>query len=83
MRTYHGTSQREAVLLYAEDAPTLAEEGWTPVAQAWADGEWPTSYWIVSTVLVIVGIGVVLLAVLALYKPRLILVVTYRRLEAD
>ncbi len=82
VRTYHAGSQRQAVLLYAEDAPLLAGEGWIPVGQAWAEGEWPGAYYLVATLLIIVGIGIVLLIVMTFFKPRLVLVVTYRRPEA-
>jgi len=35
VRTYGGNHQGEAVLLYAEDAPKLAADGWVPVTQGW------------------------------------------------
>jgi len=35
VRTYGGNNQGEAVLLYGEDAPKLAADGWVPVTQGW------------------------------------------------
>jgi hypothetical protein len=79
VRTYHGTGQQDAVLLYAEDAPSQSVGGWVPIAQTWANGEWATSAYIAATILVIVGIGIVLLIVMGMYKPQRTLVVTYAR----
>ena len=39
VRTYAGENQWQASQLYAEDAPKLAAEGWTPVTQAWVADE--------------------------------------------
>ena len=79
VRTYAGENQGHAALLFAEDAPRAADEGWVPVAQVWVADEWPTSAWIIATVLVVVGVGIVVLAALALIKPVRTLMVTYRR----
>jgi hypothetical protein len=82
VRTYAGENQHHAAVLFAEDAPRVAADGWTPVGQVWVAGEWTTSAWIGATLLVIVGVGLVILAVLALYKPVRTLMVTYVR-EGD
>lgn len=82
IRTYTGESQGEAALLYAEDAPKMAAAGWMPLSQVWVAGEWPTALWIVATVLVVVGIGIVLLFAMAFFKPMRTLLVTYRRRPA-
>jgi hypothetical protein len=79
VRSYGGESQWEAAGYYAEEVPRLAADGWVPVAQVWVAGEWPMSAWVASTVLIIAGIGIVLLAVLAIYKPVRTLMVTYQR----
>jgi hypothetical protein len=79
VRTYAGDNQQHAALLFAEDAPDLAAEGWTPVAQVWVAGEWPTSAYLAATVTVIFVIGLLLLIVMALYKPTRTLMVTYSR----
>lgn len=82
VRTYSGKNQQDALVLYAEDAPLQASEGWVPVSQAWANGEWPTQAYLAALFLVIVGIGIVLLIVMGMYKPTRMLVVTYAR-EGD
>ena len=79
VRTYGGDTQAEVALLYAEDAPKMAADGWIPVSQAWVADEWPASMWILATVLVIVGIGIVILFAMAFFKPRRTLMVTYAR----
>ena len=53
-------------MLYAEDAPKLAAEGWVPVTHAWVADDWPTSAYIAATILVIVGIGIALLILFSL-----------------
>lgn len=79
IRTYTGQNQEDAALLYAADAPTMAADGWLPLSQVWVSGEWPTSMWIVATVLIVVGIGIVLLFAMAFFKPIRTLLVTYGR----
>ncbi|MDQ3345794.1 MAG: hypothetical protein M3473_05805 [Chloroflexota bacterium] len=78
IRMYTGENQEDAALLYAEDAPRMAADGWTPISHVWVAGEWPTSMWVVATVLVVVGIGIVLLFAMAFFKPMRTLLVTYR-----
>jgi hypothetical protein len=82
VRSYGGQNQSEAFLLYADDAPNLARDGWVPVTQVWVADEWPMTAWIGATLLVVVGIGIVILFVMALYKPVRTLAVTYRRDES-
>jgi hypothetical protein len=79
VRTYTGQGQGDAALMYAEDAPKMAVDGWVPVSQVWVAGEWPTSMWLLSSVLVLVGIGILMLFALALVKPTRTLLVTYGR----
>ncbi|HET8777200.1 MAG TPA: hypothetical protein VFN76_06030 [Candidatus Limnocylindria bacterium] len=81
VRTYSGNSQQDALVLYAQDAPAQAEDGWIPVSQTWAQGEWPGPAYLAATFLIIVGIGILLLILMAMYKPTRTLVVTYSRDE--
>jgi hypothetical protein len=79
VRTYAGNNQAEAVLLYAQDAPTLAADGWVPLTQGWVADDWPSSAYIAAAILVVVGIGILLLILFSVYKPVRTLVVTYQR----
>lgn len=79
VRTYAGQNQAEAAELYARDAPTLAGDGWVPVAEVWVADDWPTSAYIAAAVLVLVGIGIVLLIGFLFIKPIRTLMVTYQR----
>ena len=83
IRTYTGENQEEAALLYADDAPRMAAAGWIPISQVWVAGEWPTSMWIVATILVVVGIGIVLLFAMVFFKPIRTLLVTYGGANGD
>jgi hypothetical protein len=78
VRTYGGNNQAEAVLLYAQDAPKLAADGWVPLTQGWVADDWPGSAYIAATILVVVGIGILLLILFSVYKPVRTLVVTYQ-----
>ena len=79
VRTYGGQNQSEAALLYADDAPNLSDDDWVPVSVVWVADEWPTNAYLAATLAIFVGIGIVLLFVMALYKPVRTLMVTYRR----
>jgi hypothetical protein len=79
VRTYGGNNQAEAVLLYAQDAPKLAADGWVPVTHGWVADDWPGSAYIAAAILVVVGIGILLLILFSVYKPVRTLVVTYQR----
>jgi hypothetical protein len=79
VRTYAGQNQPEAAELYANDAPVLAAKGWTPVTQVWVADDWPQNAYLAATIAVIFVIGIVVLLVMALYKPVRTLMVTYRR----
>lgn len=82
VRTYHGHSQAESVELYAEDAVKLAEDGWVVASQAWVEGDWSSQAYLVATILVIFAVGIALLFLFGIYKPKRTLMVTYRRVEA-
>jgi hypothetical protein len=79
VRTYEGDNQEHAMVLYAEDAPKLAADGWVPVTQGWVADDWPMTAYIASAILVVFGIGIVLLVIFAFYKPVRTLMVTYHR----
>lgn len=79
VRTYAGQNQPEAAALYGKDALGLAAEGWTPVTQVWVADDWPQMAYLGAALLVIVVIGILLLLVMALYKPVRTLMVTYER----
>lgn len=79
VRTYHGGSQAESAELYAEDAVKLAADGWVVASQAWVEEDWSAQAYIAATILVIFVIGIFLLILFAVYKPKRTLMVTYRR----
>jgi hypothetical protein len=79
VRTYSGQNQQEAAVLYAEDAPKLAADGWTPTTVVWVADDWSTLAFLAAAVLVIFVVGFFLLIVMALYKPVRTLMVTYVR----
>jgi hypothetical protein len=83
VRTYTGANQAEAAARYGEDAVRLASEGWAAASQSWVEGEWPASAYIAAFVLVIFVIGIALLILFALVKPKRTLMVTYHRAPSE
>jgi hypothetical protein len=79
VRTYAGGNQAESAALYAEDAISLAREGWVVASQTWVEGEWSTAAYLVAAITVIFVIGIFLLLLFGIYKPKRTLMVTYRR----
>jgi hypothetical protein len=79
VRSYTGANQGEAAVLFAEDAPRLAADGYVPVAQVWVASEWSWLAYLASLVLVIFVIGIFLLVLLGVVKPVRTLMVTYHR----
>ena len=81
VRTYGGRNQGEAAILYAEDAPALAAEGWAPTTIIWVADDWSWLGYLAALILVIFVIGIFLLIVMGLVKPVRTLMVTYERRE--
>ncbi|MGZ8804865.1 MAG: hypothetical protein ACXWZG_06145 [Microbacterium sp.] len=79
VRTYHGGNQAESAELYAEDAVKLAADGWVVASQTWVEGDWSAQAYWTATVLVIFVIGILLLLLFGIYKPKRTLMVTYER----
>jgi hypothetical protein len=82
VRTYRGHEQSAAIASYVKDAETLAERGYAPAGQSWGDGQWDGIYFLIALLLSLVGIGLILLAYIAIIRPDGTLCVTYR-LSAD
>jgi hypothetical protein len=78
VRTYRGHEQTAAIASYVKDAETLAERGYSPAGQSWGDGQWDAVYFLIALILCLVGIGLILLAYMAIIRPDGTLCVTYR-----
>jgi hypothetical protein len=83
VRTYHGRNQAASAELFAEDAVKLAEEGWVVAAQAWVEDDWSSGAYLVAAILVIFIVGIALLILFGIYKPKRTLMVTYQRAAAS
>ena len=79
VRTYQGRSQRDVVVRYMRDAQDLAVRGYEPVSQSWGDGQWDVALFLLALILSLFGIGLVLLAYMAIIRPEGTLVVTFRQ----
>jgi hypothetical protein len=78
VRTYRAHQQSEAIASYARDAETLAQRGYEPAGQSWGDGQWDGGFFLIALVLSLFGIGLILLAYMAITRPDGTLCVTYR-----
>ena len=78
VRTYPGRQQSEAIATFVKDADTLAQRGYAPVSQSWGDGQWDGAYFVLALVLSLFGIGLILLAYMAIIRPSGTLCVMYR-----
>ena len=78
--SYKGTGE-EAANLFREEAAKLAEEGYRPTSQSWAAGSYGSEWVLFALLLCLIGVGLFVLAYMALVKPPGILTVTYTRDE--
>lgn len=77
VRTYEAHTQRDAVALYVADAAALAGRGYVPVGQSWGDGQWDAGFFLFALLLSLFGIGLIVLAYMAIVRPDGTLCVTY------
>ncbi len=81
VRTYRGHDQADAVGAYVGDAEALAARGYEPVGHSWGEGQWDFALVLAALLLSIFGVGLVLLAYMAISRPDGTLLVTYRLRE--
>jgi hypothetical protein len=79
VRTYEAHTQRDAISIYVEDADVLAARGYVPVGQSWGDGQWDGGLFLLALLLSLFGIGLIVLAYMAIIRPDGTLCVTYER----
>jgi hypothetical protein len=81
VRTYRGRQQGDVVATYVADAEALGASGYEPIGQSWGDGQWDGASFLFALILCLFGIGLLLLAYMAIIRPNGTLVVTYRRVS--
>ena len=79
VRRYRGRTQNDVVSSYQADAAALALEGYLPVTQSWAYGQWSTAVVFIAVILCLFLVGFVLVALMVVTKPDGDLLVTYVR----
>jgi hypothetical protein len=79
VRVYHGSQQADAVAAFRRDAENLSLEGYHPVSQSWAAGQWGCGAFVIAIVLMIVLVGFLIFLYLLIVKPEGTLTVTYAR----
>lgn len=77
VRSYKGKTQEQAARRFAEDAASLAEQGYHPISQSWAPGSYGCGSFIVALLLAVVLIGILIFVYMLFVKPDGTLTVTY------
>jgi hypothetical protein len=82
VRVYKGRQQRDAIGAFQKDAAKLAHQGYVPMSQSWAQGQWGCGAFLVAIVLFVVLIGILVFIYMLLVKPEGTLTVTYHRMSS-
>jgi hypothetical protein len=79
VRNYHAKTQEAAALLFQQDAAQMAQSGYFPVSQSWAQGSWGGGAYLIAALLILLfGFGLLILGYLIIVKPDGTLSVTYQ-----
>jgi hypothetical protein len=81
VRTYTGGQQADANVKFQRDAAELAQRGYAPTTQSWAQGQWGCGAFLVAALLVFIFVGILVFLYLLIVKPDGTLTVTYQRRE--
>ena len=78
VKTYTGSKTYTAEREFRADAIELAEQGYYPISQSSARGEWKTRAYLIAVLLIFLfGLGIFILAYMLIVKPEGSLTVTY------
>jgi hypothetical protein len=78
VRSYFGETPAEALRRFRSEATPLAQAGYFPTSQAWAQGQWQFVDFVLALILTLVLIGWLLLAAMLIMRPESVLIVTYQ-----
>ena len=79
IRRYNGAQQADAFAAFQQDARELAKQGYEPVSQSWAEGQWGAGALLIALVLLFVLVGLLVFTYMLLVKPAGTLTVTFAR----
>ena len=77
VRVYKGRQQADAVKAMQKDAANLGKQGYYPVSQSWAQGQWGCGAFLVALALCFLVIGILVFIYMLLVKPEGTMTVTY------
>jgi len=81
VKTYKGNKEK-ATASFKKDADKMAEKGYFPTTQSWAEGTWGCLAFLFALLLFVVIIGILIFIYMLIVKPEGTLSVTYElRLE--
>jgi hypothetical protein len=76
IKSYKGKKDR-ANAMFKKDAEKMAEKGYSPTAQSWAEGSWGFLAFLFALLLCVILIGILVFVYMLLVKPDGTLSVTY------
>jgi hypothetical protein len=77
IRVYRGAQQADAIAAFQRDSQDLAKQGYYPVSQSWAQGQWGCGAWLLALLLCIVLVGIVVFIYMVIVHPAGTFTVTY------
>jgi hypothetical protein len=77
VRVYEAPQQQDAVAAFQLEATKLADDGYRPGSQSWAQGEWGCGAWLVALLLCLVLVGILVFIFMIIVHPAGCLTVTY------
>src|ERR1700678_2937078 len=80
VKTYKGR-QKVANAKFQKDAAKMAEQGYYPTTQAWAEGAYGCGDFIVALLLCFILVGIIIFILMIVVKPPGTLTVTYQLKE--
>jgi hypothetical protein len=82
VKTYTGR-EAEATMSFQADAALMAAQGYSPVFQSWAPGQWQSRAFIAALLLSLLIVGIPALVYMLIVTPGGALTVTYGFRERD
>ena len=77
VRVYKGAQQSDAISAFQRDAAKLAESGYQPTSQSWAQGSWGCGAFLIALLLCVVIVGILIFIYMLIVHPSGTLTVTY------
>ena len=77
IRVYRGKQQADTTEAFQKESALLAQAGYAPTSQSWAQGQWGCGAWLLAVVLMVLLVGILVFLYMLIVKPAGTLTVTY------